>query len=81
MNIRTSALPSRAWRLLLATLVVAVAATLSQTAWAMPGGHGGHGAMGLMADGRHIERVLDAVNATAEQRSQIKTARSRPQAA
>jgi Spy/CpxP family protein refolding chaperone len=36
-----------------------------------PGGAGGHGAMGI--DGRHIGRMLDAVNATPEQRSQIKT--------
>jgi periplasmic protein CpxP/Spy len=69
---RTPARTHHALRLLLATLVVATAATLSQTAWAMPGGHGGHSGMGMMADGRHMERLLDAVNATPDQRSQIK---------
>lgn len=61
-------------RLLAATLTVALAAGLAQTASAMPhdgpGGHGGPG-MGLMGGGRHVERMLDAVNATAEQRTQI----------
>ncbi len=62
-------------RLLAATLTVALAAGLAQTASAMPhdgpGGPGGPG-MGLMAGGRHhMERMLDAVNATPEQRTQI----------
>jgi protein CpxP len=74
--------PSQPLRLLLATLAVAAAATLSQTAWAMPGGHGGHGGPGMMhgegmgpgmmGGGRHMERMLDAVKATPEQRTQIK---------
>lgn len=82
---RTANIPTpRPLRLLLATLVVATAATLSQTAWAMPGGHGPHGGPGgsgmmhagmgpgMMGGGRHIERLLDAVKATPEQRTQIK---------
>lgn len=39
-----------------------------------PGGHGGHGGPGMgMMGGRGMERMLDQVNATAEQRAQIKT--------
>ncbi len=63
--------PVRSFRLLLATLIVASAATLGQTAWAQPGGHGGPG-MGMMGHPRMLERVLDSVNANAEQRTQIK---------
>ena len=74
-------------RLLLAGLVLAAASTFVLTANAAPADgpgmrhHGGHMAGGDMAGGpmmgggllggRHIERVLDAVNATPEQRSQI----------
>ncbi len=74
--------PAQPLRLLLATLAVAAAATLSQAAWAMPGGHDGHGGPGMMrgegmgpgmmGGGRHMERMLDAVKATPEQRAQIK---------
>lgn len=73
-------------RLLLGTLVVAVAAGLAQTAIAAPhGGMGDHGAMagrghaegmmggmGALGQPRQMERMLDSVNATAEQRAQIK---------
>jgi periplasmic protein CpxP/Spy len=53
-------------------LLVAVLGTVTLSAWAMPGGgHGGPG-MGMMMGGRGMERMLDSVNATAEQRSQIK---------
>ena len=69
-----------AWRLFTATAVVALAAGLTQTAWAAPHeghagmrGHGEHGGMGMgMAGGRMIERMLDTVKATPEQRTQIK---------
>ena len=67
----------RALRLLAATAVLALAGGLSQTVWAAPhDGHGGHGgrgghAMGMF-DGRHAEHMLDAVNATPEQRAQVK---------
>jgi Spy/CpxP family protein refolding chaperone len=78
-------------RLLLATLVVAVAGSMAQTAIAGPhGGMGGHDTMadrghhegmmggpgmvgmGGMHQPRHMDRLLDSVNATAEQRAQIK---------
>ena len=77
---QTQALAPRAVRMLVATMAVAMAAALSQTAWAGPhGGHGGagghdmHGGMGMMGGGpRMAERMLDSVNATAEQRAQVK---------
>jgi periplasmic protein CpxP/Spy len=55
-------------RLTLSVLAVAVASSLALSAWAMPGhGHGGHhgGDVALHA------RMLDRINATAEQRAQI----------
>jgi periplasmic protein CpxP/Spy len=81
--------PARMW---LATAALALAAAFSQTAMAQTpdvvadglGGmdHAGH-RMGHRG-GQHIERMLDAVNATPEQRAQIKqimqTARSDMQA-
>ena len=68
--------PSRALRMLLLPLLVAGAGVLSQTAWAAPhGGMGGHGGMGMhegMGAPRHMQRMLDLVKATPEQRAQIK---------
>jgi protein CpxP len=70
--------PSQPMRLLMASLLVAGAAAFSQTAWAMPGGPDGHGRHGMhaqgggMMGGRHVERMLDEVKATPEQRAQIK---------
>lgn len=71
---------SPAARLTGAALLVAVLGTATLSAWAMPGGqgqHGGHGqhggpGMGMMMGGRGLDRMLDGVNATAEQRTQIK---------
>ncbi len=71
-----------ALRLFVATAALAMAAGLSQTVLAaapeghaMAGGAGGHGmGMGMGMAGahpRHVQRMLDAVNATAEQRAQI----------
>ena len=75
-------------RLLVATCMLALAAGVAQTASAAPGtgpdvqpgapshammAAGGMGGMHGMADGRHIERMLDAVSATPEQRAQIKS--------
>ncbi|MDO9072231.1 MAG: Spy/CpxP family protein refolding chaperone [Rubrivivax sp.] len=86
-QVATAPLTLRRWRLTMATLVVAVAGTLSQTAFANPHeghrgpvahgayGHGGPGmdmGMGMMGGGRHIGQMLKAVDATAEQRAQIK---------
>lgn len=62
-------------RLLGAALLAAVLGTVTLAAWAQPGGHGMHGGgpgMGMMMGGRGLERMLDGVNATAEQRSQVK---------
>jgi len=64
-------------RLLLATATLAFAGGLVQTAHAMPfggGGHGGHGGpgMGMLGGGPQVERMLDGVNASAEQKAQIK---------
>ena len=71
-----------AFAALLATASLVAAATLSQPALAMPGGHGGpHGEMhGGMRGGMAMPfanpqmagRLLDSVNATPEQRTQIK---------
>lgn len=68
------------WMLLSAAL--AVSATVALSAWAGPmhggmmgGGYGGHGGPfgghGMMA-GRGVDRMLDGLNATDAQRSQIK---------
>ena len=66
--------PSTALRLLMATLVVAAAGGLSQTAWAAPQGgpHEGFGGHGGMGQPQHVQRMLGAVNATPEQRAQVK---------
>ena len=74
---RPSSRTPRALRLLAATAVIALAGGLSQAVLAAPhdghGGHGGRGGPGMgMFDGRHAEHMLDAVNATPEQRSQVK---------
>jgi Spy/CpxP family protein refolding chaperone len=57
-------------------LLVAVLGTLTLSAWAQPGPGGRHGmhgdGPGMMMSGRGLERMLDGVNATAEQRTQIK---------
>ena len=82
---RTPRIP-RAMRLLLGTAVIALAGGLSQAVVAAPAeGHGGHGGPGMgmgagmgtgmgmgLFDGRHAERMLDSVNATPDQRTQIK---------
>jgi periplasmic protein CpxP/Spy len=64
---------SPAARLTAAALLVAVLGSVTLSAWAMPGGHGGGPGMGgMMMGGRGLERMLDGVNASAEQRTQIK---------
>jgi len=74
-------------RLTLATAVLAMAGLVSQAAFAAPtdgpmggpamqhgmGGPGGMGGMHGHMDGRRLGRMLDLVNATPDQRSQIKT--------
>lgn len=72
-SLKTHPVTSRALGAFVATAIVVVAATLSPTAMAMPGGHGGmqHGG-GMMGNPKMAERMLDGVNATPEQRTQIR---------
>lgn len=78
MSARRLSTLSRPARLMAATLVLAVAGGLALTAKAaLPyGGHGEHGfggPMAMMGSPHRLERMLDAVDASADQRSQIKT--------
>jgi periplasmic protein CpxP/Spy len=65
-------------RLFGGAVLVAVLGTVALSAWAQgghggPGMHGGGGMHGMaMGGGRMAERMLDSVNATAEQRAQVK---------
>jgi periplasmic protein CpxP/Spy len=78
-----ASLKSRSLSLVGAGLLAALLGTVTLSAWAQPhGGHGGGGHHGMhaggggmgpfMMGGRGLERLLDGVNASAEQRSQIK---------
>jgi periplasmic protein CpxP/Spy len=69
-------------RLTATALLVAVLGGVTLSAWAMPGGHGGHGGGHgmMMMGGRGLERMLDSVNASAEQRTQIKAIAERAKA-
>ena len=65
-------------RLMLAALAFAAAGLLAIPAQAADADHGGGpgmgmGGPGMHGGGHHMERMLDVVNATAEQRAQIKT--------
>jgi protein CpxP len=76
---------SRGARLAGAALLVAVLGTLTLSAWAQPGGHHGGpgmhgGGAGMMFSGRGLDRMLDSVNATTEQRAQIKQIAERARA-
>ena len=73
--------PKLARRLFAGTALLALVASLAQPALAMPGmgeqmgGMGGMGGMGAgpgMMAGRHGERVLDSVGASAEQKTQLR---------
>jgi len=72
--------PSLPTRLVAGVLLVAALGTATMSAWAQPGGmHGG--GMGMMMGGGHmIERMLDSVNATPDQRTQIKAIAERAHA-
>lgn len=66
-------------RLVALTLLMAFGGTAMQVAHAAPGGHGEHGSYGergarsdRMDSPRHMQRMLDSVEATPEQRAQIK---------
>lgn len=77
---------SRSTRLVATGLFAAVLGTVTLSTFAQPGGyghggmhgggagmmHGGGPGMGMMGGGRGMDRMLDTVNASAEQRSQIK---------
>ena len=64
----------RGMKWMLSGMVVAVAATFALSAWAMPGGHGHRGmdGPGMMMGGRGVDRMLDGLNATDAQRTQIR---------
>ncbi len=59
---------------MLSGMVIAVAATFALSAWAMPGrhGHAGMDGPGMMMGGRGLERMLDGLNASEAQRTQIR---------
>jgi protein CpxP len=64
-------------RLFGGVVLVAVLGTAALAAWAQagpggPGMHGGGAMMGLPMQGRMVEHMLDSVNATADQRTQVK---------
>lgn len=61
----------RSVALLAATTTLALGAALVQPAHAMPHGPGG-GGPGMMFSGPMADRVLDSINASTEQRAQIK---------
>ncbi len=70
---------SRGMKWMLSGMVIAVAATFALSAWAQPAGHGpgmhGMGAMegpGMMMGGRGIDHMLDGLNASDAQRTQIR---------
>jgi Spy/CpxP family protein refolding chaperone len=74
MTLKTLIPASKPVRLMAAALVVALAGTAATFVQAQPmGGHGGlHGGPGAMFGGRMMERMLDGVDATADQRSRIR---------
>jgi periplasmic protein CpxP/Spy len=64
-------------RLFALTALLAIGAAALQTAQAMPGGHGSHGGHdgpggSMMSSPRQLDRMLDSVEATPEQRTQIR---------
>jgi periplasmic protein CpxP/Spy len=80
MSLSTFKFTSSGARLAGAALLVAVLGTVTLSAFAMPGSHGGGPGMGMMFGGRGLERMLDGVNASAEQRTQIKAIAERTMA-
>lgn len=64
----------RGMRWMLSGMVVAMAASFALSAWAMPGEPGRHGVEGpgMMMGGRGVDRMLDGLNATDAQRTQIR---------
>jgi periplasmic protein CpxP/Spy len=74
----TSATPARGIRMMAAGMLLAISATVALSAWAAPGEgehgrhHGGAAHGMFMGKGRHLDRMLDSVNASEAQRAQIK---------
>jgi protein CpxP len=67
--------PFNAARLFGGVVLVAVLGSIALSAWAQGEHgrrHGGTGMMGMPMHGQMVERMLDSVNATPEQRTQIK---------
>jgi periplasmic protein CpxP/Spy len=64
----------RPLRMAFMVTLIALLAAVAQSAWAEgPGGHGGrHGQGGGFMQGRMVERMLDRVSATPEQRAEVK---------
>jgi protein CpxP len=64
----------RGLRFVLLSMLVAASATVALSAWAGPGHGGRHGGPDTMmfGGGRGVDRMLDGLNATDAQRSQIK---------
>jgi len=75
-NVSAMAATPRGLKLLAASMLLAVSATVALSAWAHPGGGGRHGGAmegaGHFMPGRGLERMLDGVNATDAQRAQIR---------
>ena len=70
-TLRLPSLSSRGLRRVLIVVSLAVAGTVAMSAWAHGGFGGGRGG-GMGMFGHMSERVLDRVNATADQKAQIK---------
>lgn len=76
-NAVTAAGNVRGIKMLVGGMLLAISATVALSAWAGPG-EGGHGRHGgghhgmLMGSPRHVDRMLDGVNASEAQRAQIK---------
>jgi periplasmic protein CpxP/Spy len=72
--------PSQGMKRMLMGMLLAISATVAVSAWAQPGGggsmdgmgHRGHMGHGGPMNGRHVDRMLDGINATDAQRTQIK---------
>lgn len=81
MKTAAAASPRARARMMVLGLAVAVLGSWAQTSWAQPGGHGhgqAHMGGGMMMQGspermgRMMDRMLDGLNATEAQRSQIR---------
>jgi periplasmic protein CpxP/Spy len=74
----TAARGARAMRWMMLSVLVAVTATVTLSAWAQPMRHGGPGGGGMMFGGspervaRGVDHMLDGLSATDAQRAQVK---------